>query len=177
MFTLAHELAHLWIGQDGLFNLIRMMPHSDATEQFCNQVAAEFLVPAHKLTERWEEARATGKPFHTIARWYKVSPLVAARRALDLKLISKSEFFVFYEKDQEDWRRKKAEERKTRKGGPDFYDVQDIRLGRRFAYAAVQAAREGRLLYRDAYYLTDITGDTFNQYADRLIQRMKDERR
>ena len=80
MFTLAHELAHLWIGQDGLFNLIRMMPHTDATERFCNQVAAEFLIPGHKLSERWKEASATDRPFHTIARWYKVSPLVAARR-------------------------------------------------------------------------------------------------
>jgi len=177
MFTLAHELAHLWLGQDGLFNLIRMMPHADATERFCNQVAAEFLIPGHKLSERWEEASATDRPFHTIARWYKVSPLVAARRALDLKLISKTQFFVFYENDQEDWRQRKAEEKRKKRGGPSFYDVQDVRLGRRFAYAVVRAAREGRLLYRDAYQLTDIKGETFNRYADRLIQRMKDERR
>ena len=39
----------------------------------------------------------------------------------------------------------------------------------------MQAACEGRLLYRDAYQLTDIKGDTFNRYADRLMQRMKDE--
>ena len=39
MFTLSHELAHLWVGQTGLFNLINMMPHDDETERFCNQVA------------------------------------------------------------------------------------------------------------------------------------------
>ena len=130
MFTLAHELAHLWRGQDGLFNLIRMMPHADATERFCNQVAAEFLIPGHKLSERWEKASETDRPFHTISRWYKVSPLVAARRALDMKLISRAQFFVFYEHDQEEWRRRKAEEKKSKKGGPNFYDVQDVRLGR-----------------------------------------------
>ena len=27
----ADRLAHLWLGQDGLFNLINMMPHADAT--------------------------------------------------------------------------------------------------------------------------------------------------
>ena len=102
---------------------------------------------------------------------------MAARRALDMRLISKTEFFVFYEQDQEEWRQRKAEEKKKRRGGPDFYDVQDVRLGRRFAYAVVRAAREGRLLYRDAYQLTDIKGETFNRYADLLIQRMKDERR
>ncbi len=177
MFTLSHELAHLWIGRDGLFNLIKTMPHADETERFCNQVAAEFLIPGHKLSVRWEEAKATGKPFQTIARWYKVSPVVAARRALDLKLIHKAQFFSFYEQDQEDWQRKKAEEKRRKKGGPNFYDVQDVRLGKRFAYAVVCAAREGRLLHRDAYQLTDLRGETFNSYADRLIQRMKDERR
>jgi Zn-dependent peptidase ImmA (M78 family) len=176
IFTLSHELAHIWVGQDALVNLIRTMPHDDETEQFCNQTAAEFLIPAHKLKERWTDAKATESPFQTIGRWYKVSPVVAARRALDLRLINKAQFFQFYERDQEEWRRRKAEEKKHRKGGPNFYDVQDVRLGRRFAYAVVRAAREGRLLFRDAYELTDLKGETFNRYAERLIQRMKDER-
>jgi len=176
MFTLAHELVHLWVGQDGLFNLIKMMPHHSAIERFCNQVAAEFLVPGHKLTQRWQEVSSSDRPFHTIARWYKVSPLVAARRALDLNLITKARFFAFYEQDQEDWRRRKAEEKAKKKGGPNFYDVQDVRLGKTFAYAVVRAAREGKLLYRDAYQLTDLRGATFTQYANLLTQRMKDER-
>jgi Zn-dependent peptidase ImmA (M78 family) len=178
MFTLAHELAHIWLGKDGLFNLIKMMPHHDETERFCNQVAAEFLVPGHKLLERWKEANATGNPFQTIGRWFKVSPVVAARRSLDLNLITKSQFFAFYEKDREEWeRRRAAEKKKKARGGPNFYAVQDIRLGRRFAYAVVNAVREGRLPFRDAYQLTDLKGDTFDRYATLLTQRMKDERR
>lgn len=176
MFTLAHELVHVWIGRSGLFNLIQMMPHDDEIERFCNQVAAEFLVPGHKLSERWAEASRTSAPFHTIARWFKVSPLVAARRALDLKLINKSQFFVFYERDQEEWRKRKAEDKKAKKGGPDFYTVQDVRLGRRFAYAVVRAAHEGRVPYREAYQLTDLKGDTFDNYSRLLMQRIKDER-
>lgn len=176
MFTLAHELAHVWLGRDALFNLVMTMPHRDEIERFCNQVAAEFLIPQHKLPQQWKEARGTEKPFHTIARIYKASPLVAARRALDLGLITKAEFFHFYQQDQAEWQRRKAAEKK-KPGGPNFYDVQDVRLGKRFAYAVVRAAREGRLLYRDAYQLTDLRGDTFDRYADRLIQRVKDERR
>lgn len=175
MFTLAHELVHIWLGRDALFNLIDMMPSNDETEQFCNRVAAEFLVPAYKLTERWDDANVTSRPFHTIARWFKVSPVVAARRALDLRLITKPQFFRFYEEDKEEWHRRKAEQKK-KGGGGDFYRNQDARLGRRFANAVVLAAREGRLLYRDAYRLTDLKGDTFNRYADLVLQRMKDER-
>lgn len=177
MFTLAHELTHVWLGQGGLFNLIKMMPYDDATERFCNQVAAEFLIPGHKLSALWGDARTADKPFHLIARRFKVSPLVAARRALDLNLITKTEFFAFYDEDQQEWQRRKAEDKnKEKKGGPNFYVVQDVRLGRRFACAVICAARAGRLLYRDAYQLTDLKGETFNQYANRLMQRMKNER-
>jgi Zn-dependent peptidase ImmA (M78 family) len=177
MFTLAHELAHVWLGMDGLFNLVNTLPADDAAEKLCNQVAAEFLVPADQLTARWNEAEAAGSPFRRLSRWFKVSPIAAARRALDLNLIDRQRFFAFYRKDQEEWQAHKAKEKEERRGGPNFYKVQDIRLGRRFAYAVVVAAREGRLLYRDAYHLTDLKGDTFDRYANLLLQRMRDERR
>jgi Zn-dependent peptidase ImmA (M78 family) len=177
MFTLGHELVHVWIGQGGLFNLINTMPHRNPTEVFCNQTAAEFLVPQHKLSERWREAKKAAKPFSELARIFKVSPVAAARRALDLKLISRDEFFAFYDQDQAEWQRRKDQERaKETRGGPNFYDVQDVRLGKRFAYAVVRAAREGRLLYREAYELTDLRGATFDRYASRLMQRMVDDR-
>ncbi len=176
MFTLAHEMVHVWIGRGGLFNLIKMMPHTDATERFCNQVAAEFLVPARKLTEHWDDVKTTEKPFHSIARLFKVSPVVAARRALDLRLINRAQFFAFYEKDQDEWRQLKARQKAKAKGGPNFYAVQDLRLSRRFAYSVVRAAREGRLLYREAYQLTDLKGDVFDRYARELAERMRNER-
>ena len=175
MFTLAHELAHVWLGRDGLFNLVKMMPSKTDVERFCNRVAAEFLIPEYKLIALWVESRATRNPFQTVARSFKVSPVVAARRALDLKLITKDEFFAFYEVDQAEWRKRKAEQR-AKKGGGDFYSTQDVRLGRRFASVLVRAVHEGRVLYRDAYRLTDLKGDTFNNYAKRVLTRMKNER-
>jgi Zn-dependent peptidase ImmA (M78 family) len=174
MFTLAHEVVHVWLGSDGLFNLVNMMPSSEEKERFCNHVAAEFLVPAYKLTNRWKEAEGSDEPFQTIARWFKVSPVVAARRALDLRLITKTEFFDFYKKDQEEWQKRKHEKRE--KGGGDFYRNQDVRLGRRFASILVRAVREGRIPYRDAYRLTDLRGETFKQYAELVLERVKNER-
>ena len=175
IFTLAHELVHVWLGQDGVFNLDKMMPAKEETERYCNRVAAEFLIPAYKLAERWEEARGLEKPFHAIARWFKVSPVVAARRALDLRLITKPEFFRFYEQDREDWLRQKAEDRKKSSGG-NFYATQNVRLGRRFSAAIVRAAREGRILYQDAFRLTGMKGETFHTYADLVLKRVRDER-
>lgn len=174
MFTLAHELAHIWLGVDGLFNLVRMLPHSDKTERFCNKVAAEFLVPEYKLRERWEEATATNKPFVKIGKWFKVSPVVAARRALDLKLIGQVTFFRFYEENQKQWQKVKRERKK--KPGGNFYATQDSRLSRRFTSTVVRATREGRMLYRDAYKLTGLRGDTYSKFAGHVLNRIRNER-
>lgn len=175
IFTLAHELVHVWLGRDGVFNLEGMMPSRDAVERFCNQVAAEFLIPAYKLTARWDEANATEKRFHTLARWFKVSPLVAARRALDLKLITKPEFFQFYEQDRADWLKQKEQDRKKASGG-NFYATQNVRLGRQFSAAVVRAALEGRILYEQAFQLTGMKGETFHNYATIVLQRVRNER-
>lgn len=175
IFTLVHELVHIWLGRDGVFNLNNMMPAKEDVERYSNRVAAEFLIPAYKLTERWEEARVLEKPFHAIARWFKVSPVVAARRALDMNLITKTEFFRIYEKDREDWLRLKGARRKKSSGG-NFYATQNLRLGRRFSASIVRAAREGRILYQDAFRLTGLNGDTFHKYADLVLKRVRDER-
>lgn len=164
MFTLAHELAHLWLGRDGVINLEAMQPADDEVERFCNQVAAEFLVPERELVTSWNEASRSNEPFQTLARRFKVSPLVCARRALDLGLIDRSAFFDFYRAYLEDARR----ERQTRDGGGDFYAVQDARVGRRFAEAVIRAARGGQLAYREAFQLIDLRGATFDRYAQEL---------
>jgi len=164
MFTLAHELAHLWIGVGGIFDLPDMQVSGDRREVFCNRVAAEFLVPEAELRRFWRQARTDSEPFQAIAREFKVSPIVAARRALDLNLIGRDAFFDFYRAYQADERRQAA----RAKGGGDFYNNQNVRLGKRFARAVMLAAKEGRLLYREAYSLTGLQGATFDKYAKEL---------
>ncbi len=167
MFTVAHELAHLWIGRGGIFNFEEMQPANDEVELFCNRAAAEFLVPASELRASWAEAQKADEPFQFLARHFKVSPLVAARRALDLRLLNRQEFFEFYRKYQEDERRQKR-----KSSGGDFYATQGTRVGERFANAVIRAVKEGRLLYRDAYRLTGLHGKTFDRYAESLGFRM-----
>lgn len=164
MFTLAHELAHVWLGSSAAFDLRDMQPAPDRTEQACNRVAAEFLVPEHELRQLWSSARGDPEPFQTVARQFKVSVLVAARRALDLGLITRAKFLDFYRAYQEDERRRAA----TQPQGGNFYASQNLRLGRRFAEAVVRATKEGKLLYREAYQLTGLYGNAFERYAEAL---------
>jgi len=163
MFTIAHELAHIWLGQEGVSNLEAMMPASQTIEQFCNKVAAEFLIPFRELEKYWDEAKVNSEPYNFLARIFKVSPVVAARRCLDADFIDKDTFFRFYNDYMIDERRvQKA------KSGGDFWRTQNVRIGHRFGSAVVIAAKEGRLLYNDAYRLTDLKGKTFEKYASNI---------
>jgi len=161
MFTLIHELAHLWIAESGVSNFEEMQPISNRIELFCNAVAAEVLTPRAELEAIWGEVATDPDRFSTLARTFKVSTIVAARRALDLQLITRAEFFGFYEAWQNDERR----ERERRSGSGDFWNLQRGRIGDRFGLAVVRAVAEDRLLYRDAYSLTGLKGKTFDNFV------------
>jgi len=168
MFTFAHELAHIWLAQGGVSNFELLQPAPVAVERFCNKVAAEFLVPAAALRECWGQASHVEEPFQFLARRFKVSSIVAARRALDLELINKQAFFDFYHAYEEDELRKLALQKERGKSSGNFWNTQNVRIGQRFGAAVVRAAREGRLLYREAYHLTGLRGKTFDSFANQL---------
>ena len=164
MFTLAHEMAHLAFGSSAAFDLRRMEPADDPGERACNRVAAEFLVPEEQLRGIWPSLRGDPEPFQALARRFKVSVLVAARRALDLGLIPREGFFEFYKNYLSDERRKTA----LAVGRPDFYKNQNLRVGRVFASAVARAVGEGKLLYSQAYRLTGLYGAAFQHYTNSL---------
>jgi Zn-dependent peptidase ImmA (M78 family) len=167
MFTQAHELAHLWFGSSAAFDLREMLPAKDPMEQACDKVAAEFLIPKYDLIQIWPSFSQDPEPFQKIARHFKVSVLVAARRALDLRLIMLTDFLDFYNAYQKDERRKKDKKTDKPKKG-DFYTNQNFRVGKRFANTVIRAVKEGRLLYREAYHLTGLRGSTFEEYTNKL---------
>jgi Zn-dependent peptidase ImmA (M78 family) len=164
MFTLAHELAHILVGSSASFDLREMQPADDPTEKACNSVAAEFLVPEQHMRQAWSSVEGESRPFETLARRFKVSAIVAARRALDLDLIDKTAFLGFYG----EYRRQERRGRSSRTQGGDFYRDQDLRVGRRFAATVVRAAQNQELLYSEAFELTGLYGQTFDEYACRL---------
>jgi Zn-dependent peptidase ImmA (M78 family) len=160
MFTLAHELAHLWINSGGVLNFREMRPAENQTELFCNAVAAEFLVPKKQLAAKWAQL----DDFFGLASYFKVSPLVIARRLLDANYINKARFFSFYNAHIA---RMRADKAPSKEHGGNFYANCDYRIGRPFADAVGRAVKAGRLLYRDAYRLTGLQGKTFDKYVFR----------
>lgn len=163
MFTLAHELGHVWLGESALSDVGPASSPSQRIEVWCDQAAAEFLIPASELRAYWRDIRDDASPFEKIARHFKVSPIVAGRRAMDLRLVDRERFFAFYEEYIQTERRRSA-----RTGGGDFYNNQNTRVGEVFATRIIRAAKEGRLSFKEAYDLTGLHGGAFQEYARRL---------
>lgn len=157
LFTIIHELAHIWLGESAGFDNQNLMPADAPIEKLCDAIAAEFLVPASSLIDIWQD-----KPSIDYAkRYFKVSPIVIARRALDLGLISRSAFFTFYNGYIESFKQKKE----NQKGGGDFYATARKRVSVSFASYVNQAVNQNKLLYRDAYKITGLKGDTYQKFV------------
>ena len=163
MFTLAHELAHIWLGEGGLSGFGNLLPGGTEVEDWCSRAAMEFLVPSRELRERWDRVGREKHPFEALGRSFKVSPVVAARRAMDLGLIARSAFLEVHERYIGREHRCGA----TPFGG-DFYRNQNARVGKLFATRVMGAAMEGTVGFREAYELTGLWGGTFRNYAGRL---------
>jgi len=166
MFTLAHELAHLWLGEagEGLSGFQGLLPEGGEVERFCDAAAAEFLVPAAEIRAVWRGVADSDTPFEKLAGRFKVSPVVIGRRAMDLRLVERTEFFSFYRHYTQQEHRRKA----AGAGGGDFYNNQNTRVGRLFATQVIRAAKEGRIGFKEAYDLSGLNGGAFQEYASKL---------
>lgn len=161
MFTIVHELAHIWTGHSAGFDFRKLEPANDPIEQLCDKVAAEFLVPEAMFRKVWGSFQDINKT----ARFFKVSEIVIARRALDLGKITKSEFYEFYD----DYIHKQFIKKDSQSSGGDFYATTKKRLGLAFSTHIKNAVKSGKLLYRDAYKLTGLKGDTFQTYFTKYM--------
>lgn len=165
MFTLAHELAHLWLGQTALSDISADGVPNHATEIWCNQVAAELLVPIDSFRAELIVNEPIAETLKRLARHFKVSSLVILRRLLDAGRIDRAAFFAAYGAELARLRQIDA----GGTGGGDFYRTTAARVSKRFARALVESTLEGRTLYRDAFHMLGIAKtSTFNEFGRSL---------
>ena len=147
MFTLAHELAHIWLGETALSDVGPITMPSNKVEVWCNQVAAELLVPLSALQEAHDSFKSLREALDHLARWFKVSTLVILRRLHDAGKLTREELWQAYNKEVD---RLLAI---SKKAGGNFYLTLPARVSRRFAQALVISTLEGQTLHRDAFRL------------------------
>ena len=165
IFTLVHELVHLWLGEAALDDADMAVTSTGAVERWCNQVAAEVLVPFALLTDARLVAPTTDA-LDRLARQFKVSTLVVLRRLYEAGGLNHDEYQARYSAEYQ--RIMGLIDSRASSGG-NFFATQSVRVGRRFARAVVTSTLEGQTLYRDAFHLLGFRKlSTFNQMATRL---------
>ena len=147
MFTLAHELAHVWLGATGVSDIQAGQVPEQRTERWCNQVAAELLMPLEEMRATHQRNAPIPDEIQRLAREFKVSTLVALRRLFDAGYITQAALWQHYREEQE--RLRTMKERSS--GGGDFYRSLGARTSKRFARAMVSSTLEGLTSFPDAF--------------------------
>lgn len=165
MFTLAHELAHLWLGASGVSDVQAGHVPERGTERWCNQVAAELLVPMAAFRTQHRTNEPVPDAIQRLAREFKVSTLVVLRRLFDAGYIDQNSLWLHYRDEQQ--RLRQLERRGA--GGGDFYRTLGARTSKRFARAIVSSALEGQASFTEAFRMLGIRkSSTFHEAAREL---------
>jgi Zn-dependent peptidase ImmA (M78 family) len=149
IFTLAHELAHVWLGEGGVDNVDLATRNTDSIERWCNTVAAEFLVPtdqfgiAHDVTPD----DLTGE-LERLARIYKVSTLVILRRLTDVGVLSWSDYQAAYDTELA-----RVLDLAAGGSGGNWLNTQPRRVGKPFARAVLERTMAGSTTYGESFRL------------------------
>lgn len=164
LFTFVHELAHLWVGASGVSNVeVKSAVENDfdQLERFCNQVAAEVLIPAEDFQSIWQSDLSLEENLQQY-RHYKVSDLVLLIRARQLRKISSTEFQQAYATRISWYKNRK------RSSGGNFKNTLPARNSKLLTSALIAATLEGQTLYRDAARMLNVKVETLKKVADHL---------
>ena len=154
MLTLAHELAHIWLGASALSNL-GGTPNVESCreEMWCDSVAAEFLVPLRALRSDLRRNEPLPDELFRLAHTFKVSKSIVLRRLLDAGWLTRERFDAACARENECLR---MPIRTGGSGGSGFHRTTIARVGHRFARSLVASTLEGHTLYRDAFRMLGI---------------------
>lgn len=166
IFTLSHEIAHVWLGQTGLDNASPGDRAHGDVEAWCNRTAAELLVPLAELQDQYDALAPLADEMNRLARRYKVSTLVILRRIQEAGHLTWHDFRAAYLAELE-LVIARAEER-TGEGG-NFYNTQPVRVSKTFARAVIADTLAGSTTYTNAFRMLGVRkSSTFTQLAEHL---------
>lgn len=171
LFTLVHELVHILLGESAISAFDSLQVGGNQTdiykkEQYCNAVAAEFLVPESAVRRAWDtcENQDLFQILSGLARQFRVSRAVIARRLFDLGLIETSEYRGAFGALQKEWENQKKRQ-KQKDGWPPRNTLDKYRLGDKLIGKVFSAVYDGHLSLRDASRVLRVKVDRFDRIA------------
>lgn len=182
LFTLVHELAHLWIAETGISNEIEPRPSKtkgfNPIELFCNEVAANALMPDEFMEALDSKVFINAKEVFSTAKKIGVSSFALLVRALNLNVISLStyrdlkhlvdvEFKEFLKREEE---RKIKQKQKEKPGGPNYFLLQVNRNSRLFTQTVLDAFRGGVIEPTMASNLLNVQVNKFSKLEAQMYR-------
>ncbi len=166
VFTLCHELVHLFLGETALDDADLGATPTNPVERWCNQVAAEVLVPLGSLRDALTPDMVVSDELESLAHRFKVSTLVVLRRVHDAGRLNWDEFQAAYRDELTRILGILGERSGT---GGSFFNTQPARVSKRFARAVIVSTLEGQTLHRDAFQMLGLKKlSTFEELVNRL---------
>ncbi len=166
IFTLTHELVHLFLGETALDDADLGAAPTNPVERWCNQVAAEVLVPLGSLRDALSPDIPVADELESLARRFKVSTLVVLRRVHDAGRLSWDAYQAAYRDELTRILEILGERSGT---GGNFFNTQPARVSKRFARAVIVSTLEGQTLHRDAFQMLGLKKlSTFEELVSRL---------
>ncbi|MBO0457540.1 ImmA/IrrE family metallo-endopeptidase [Enterococcus hulanensis] len=173
IFSLCHELVHIWLGTSELYNVSTYSNQAflnENLEKFCNEVAAEMLLPTETLREIYIKDIDAYSNVKNISNQFSVSDLVICIRIKQKKLVSQKTFDETYTILLEEMHENLlSKEQNEKKSGGNYYHTQGSRLDSNFVHSVNRKAKEGKILYTEAYDLLGARGKTY----DKLVKHME----
>lgn len=166
IFTLIHELTHLLLGQSGISNpTIEYIFKKDdsAIEKFCNQIAADVLLPQEFFIQYWNNQIVNIENIQNIARLFRVSTFVVLIKAFENKLFPLGEYTQL--KLQLQNKQIEKEEDKSAGESGNFYNAFRARNSNTLINVIIGSALEGKELYKEASDLLGIKVNTIESVA------------
>lgn len=181
LFTLVHELAHIWIAETGISNdiepEIRNNQKYHPVELFCNEVAANALMPAEFLDGLDAATFSNAKVLFKTAKLLGVSSFALLVRSFNLNRISNShyhwlkqeadkEFAAFLQREAD---KKLKQKDKVTSSGPNYYLLQLNRNGRLFTQTVIDSFRGGYIEPTMASQLLNVQVNKFSKLEAQLF--------
>lgn len=147
LFTLVHELVHLYVGTEEIFNIVDTGFFTyDRTEAFVNKVTAELLVPKSKLINELD------KDLEDLSRMFKVSKFVILRRLLDIGKIDKKEYSEAIAQLEEELKRIPIKS----SGSGNYNNNLKFRVDGKFVSLVENAVVRNKISYTDAFNIVGV---------------------
>lgn len=174
VFTLAHELAHIWVGQSGISNQDLSQTkepgaYAELVEEYCNDVAAELLVPTDEFDSMWTTRTGSNEDkSEYLARRFRVSVPVILRRASERGYITQSVFFRLWKGHQDKMREIELQQDEEENSGGNFYNTFFARNGHKLTHAVISVVKAGRMGTLEAARLLSVHTATIPKLAERF---------